>query len=85
MIADCPPGLIRRFAFPIEDGERVCIEEHRDLSVPGSPMIRSPWVLPSSYAAGDKHVRQVIMSAAEYAQVRPRIIEPAKSTPRMPP
>jgi hypothetical protein len=63
MIDDHPPGLISRRAFPTNEG-RVVVEEHWDISVPGCPMIRSPWYMPS--APGNEFIRQVIMTEAEY-------------------
>lgn len=64
-----PPGLISRRVFPIDQG-RVCVEEHWDLSVPGCPMIKNPW-LPNPFQDHKNYIRQVTMTEAEYNSAFP--------------
>lgn len=59
-----PPGLISRRAFRIPDN-RWAVDEHWDISVPGCPMIRNPW-LPHIGMEGNHYIRQIIMTDAEY-------------------
>lgn len=68
-IADFPPGLISRRAFPIDQG-RVVVEEHWDISVPGCPLIRSPWHGPLNQPLANKYIRQITMTAEEYMRKR---------------
>jgi hypothetical protein len=70
-IADFPPGLISRRALPIDQG-RMVVEEHWDISVPGCPLVRSPWHSPLNPVA-DKYIRQVTMTAEEYAELQPAL------------
>lgn len=60
-----PPGLIHRRTFPIDRGRWV-MEEKWDISVPGCPMIRSPWQPPPLHQ-GNIYIRQVEMTAEEHA------------------
>lgn len=60
-----PPGLVGRRSFPI-DGGRWVMEERWDISVPGCPMIRSPWLV-GPFNDGPIFLRQVVMTAEEHA------------------
>lgn len=61
-----PPGLICRRTFPINDGRWV-LQEEWDISVPGCPMIQNPWLNSSLNAPQNIFIRQLEMSAEEYA------------------
>lgn len=73
-IADQPPGLISRRAFPT-DGGRIVIEEHWDISVAGCPMIRSPW---HPQLLGNEFIRRVTMTESEFRMVKPQLFDPKR-------
>lgn len=60
-----PPGLLSRRTFPIDRGRWV-MQEEWDISVPGCPMIRSPWHSQLGME-GNKFIRQVEMTAEEHS------------------
>jgi hypothetical protein len=68
------PGLIYRRAFPIDLG-RIVVEEQWDISGPGCPMIKSPWL--GNFDEGPIFTRQVIMTESEYALAEPPLFGPA--------
>lgn len=59
-----PPGLVKREFFPVDMG-RVVMNETWDISVPGCPMIQSPWHPQTSH---NLWVRQVTMTREEFEQ-----------------
>ena len=61
-----PPGLLSRRTFKI-DGDRWVMREEWDISIPGCPMIRSPFHSQLGLV-GNKFIRQVIMTAQEHAE-----------------
>lgn len=62
-------ALISRRMFPIDQG-RVVIEEKWDLTSPDCPFIRNPWN-PYQGPMQSPHVRQVVMTQAEYDLAKP--------------
>lgn len=64
-IATHPPGLIKRWMFPIHGGN-VIVEEVWDIRVPGCPLIKNPWTLNSLETAGGIIKRQRQMTEEEF-------------------